>query len=497
MISLRPGREPRQGHGGLGADPSAPAGELPGEGRLPPIVTVANRLPVVKTRSGWRTADGGLVAALRPTFEQRPGTWVGWDGGSPGVPHTLADLAVRLVPVSLRKAEVEGYYHGFSNRTLWPLFHGLADRVVIDRRWWHQYTAANESFAEHALEATRPDSLLWVHDYQLLGVPALLRRAGATQPIGFFLHIPFPAPELFARLPWRQHLVDGMLGADAIGFQTEEFRQNFVRTCLRLKEDVIVDGPRLRLPNGRTVLTTTHPISIDTEGFRNRARSEQISKSLARLRAQFANRRVLVGVDRLDYTKGIVERLRAVELLLERRPDLRERVAVLQIAVPSRGDIREYRELRAEVEQVVGRINGRFTSPGQDVPVHYLYRGINASRLLAHYGVADVCLVTPLRDGMNLVAKEFVIAQDAVGGAGVLLLSEFAGAAEELREALPCNPFDVEGLAGAIELALELEEDDRRYRIARLAQRIDRHDVFAWLEKEVGVLEALAERPRR
>jgi trehalose 6-phosphate synthase len=328
-------------------------------------------------------------------------------------------------------------------------------------------------------------------------VPALLRRAGATQPIGFFLHIPFPAPELFARLPWRQHLVDGMLGADAIGFQTEEFRQNFVRTCLRLKEDVIVDGPRLRLPNGRTVLTTTHPISIDTEGFRNRARSEQISKSLARLRAQFANRRVLVGVDRLDYTKGIVERLRAVELLLERRPDLRERVAVLQIAVPSRGDIREYRELRAEVEQVVGRINGRFTSPGQDVPVHYLYRGINASRLLAHYGVADVCLVTPLRDGMNLVAKEFVIAQDAVGGAGVLLLSEFAGAAEELREALPCNPFDVEGLAGAIELALELEEDDRRYRIARLAQRIDRHDVFAWLEKEVGVLEALAERPRR
>ena len=211
-------------------------------------MTVANRLPVVKTRSGWRTADGGLVAALRPTLEHGPAPGSDGTEARPGVPHTLPDLAVRLVPVSLRKSEVEGYYHGFSNRTLWPLFHGLADRVVIDRRWWHHYTAANESFAERALEATRPDSLLWVHDYQLLCVPALLRRAGATQPIGFFLHIPFPAPELFARLPWRQHLIDGMLGADAIGFQTEEFRQNFVRTCLRLKEDVIVGRPASAAP---------------------------------------------------------------------------------------------------------------------------------------------------------------------------------------------------------------------------------------------------------
>jgi trehalose 6-phosphate synthase len=491
MMSLRPGRISRLADGGL-ADPSEPMAELPGGRRPAPIVTVANRLPVVKTRSGWRTADGGLVAALRPVLESRPGSWIGWDGGTPGAPHTLPDLATRLVPVSLRKSEVESYYHGFSNRTLWPLFHGLADRVIIDRRWWRDYTGANERFAERALEATKPDSLIWVHDYQLICVPALMRRAGATRPIGFFLHIPFPAPELFARLPWRHHLIDGMLGADAIGFQTEQFRQNFVRTCLRLNEDVIADGAGLRLPDGRVVLTTTHPISIDAEGFRALARSEQITKALARLRAQFANRRVLVGVDRLDYTKGIVERLQAIELLLERRHDLRSRLAVLQIAVPSRGDIREYRELRAEVEQVVGRINGRFTSPGQDVPVHYLYRGITPTRLLAHYGVADVCLVTPLCDGMNLVSKEFVIAQDAVGGAGVLLLSEFAGAAEELREALPCNPFDVEGLSGSIELALELEEDDRRYRIDRLARRIDRHDVFAWLDREIGALEALA-----
>jgi trehalose 6-phosphate synthase len=485
MISLRPGRRERPWDGGL-------AQELPVEHPPAPLVTLANRLPVTKTRTGWRTADGGLVSALRPTLETRPASWVGWDGGSPDVPHTLPDLGARLVPISLKKQQVENYYHGFSNRTLWPLFHSLPDRVVIERRWWRDYCDVNERFAERALEVAAPNALLWIHDYQLLCVPAQLRRAGEGRPIGFFLHIPFPAAELFARLPWRDHLVDGLLGADVVAFQTEEFRQNFVRTCMRLKEGLTVDGPRLRLPNGRFVLTATHPISIDAKGMRRQARGADVSGVLDRLRKQFGDRRVLVGVDRLDYTKGIVERLRAIELLLERRREFRGRLAVLQIAVPSRGDIREYRDLRAEVEQVVGRINGRFTAPGQDVPVHYLYRGVSSGNLLAHYGFADVCLVTPLRDGMNLVCKEFVTCQEAVGGAGVLLLSEFAGAAEELREAPPCNPFDVEGLSGNIELALELDEDDRRWRIARLAERVRKHDVFAWLDQEVGTLEAVA-----
>src|SRR5262245_36442822 len=387
MISLRPGRRLRPAGGSEPSDP--PVADSP-----TPLVTLANRLPVVKTRTGWRTADGGLVAALRPTLETRPTSWVGWDGGSGELPHTLPDLAARLVPISLRKSQVENYYHGFSNRTLWPLFHGLADRVVIDRRWWRDYTEVNERFAERALEVAPARSLLWVHDYQLVCAPAQLRRAGATQPIGFFLHIPFPAADLFSRLPWRDHLVEGMLGADVIGFQTEEFRQNFVRTCIRLKEDLTVDGPRLRLGNGRVVLTATHPISIDAAALRAQARSEGVRNAIERLRRQFAGKRMLVGVDRLDYTKGIVERLRAIELLLERRPEFRGRVAVLQIAVPSRGDIREYRDLRGEVEQIVGRINGRFTSPGGDVPVHYLYRGLPSGQLYAHYAAADVCLVT-------------------------------------------------------------------------------------------------------
>ena len=232
--------------------------------------------------------------------------------------------------------------------------------------------------------------------------------------------------------------------------------------------------------------TAAHPISIDAGDLAERARQPGVNRALAGLRKQFADRRLLLGVDRLDYTKGIPERLRAIELLLELRPDLRREITFVQVAVPSRGEIREYRELRAAVEQLVGRINGRFTEPGLDVPVHYLYRGVTPDRLLAYYRAAEMCLVTPLQDGMNLVAKEYVTVQQATDGAGVLVLSEFTGAIEELPEALPCNPFDLEGLAGTISLALELDETDRRSRLARMAATIHRHDVFAWLDQELA-----------
>ena len=455
----------------------------------PPLVIVANRLPVMKTSAGWRPAPGGLVAALRPAFESREGSWVGWAGQSSGIPVKLPGLGAKLVPVSLTRREVEGYYHGFSNSTLWPLFHGLPDRVTIDGRWWRSYQDVNQRFAERALAVAPPGAFFWVHDYQLACVPLQLRRLGATQPIGFFLHIPFPSHELFARLPWRSMLLDGLLGADVVAFQTEEYRENFFRACMRLRPDAVADGPILRLGDGRSVMTATHPISVDAHGLRMQARSEGVARALARLRAQFAGRRVLVGVDRLDYTKGIVERLRAIEVLLEQRRDLRGKIAFVQIAVPSRGDIREYRELRSQVEELVGRINGRFTRPGQDVPVHYLYRGVSHTRLLAYYRLADVCVVTALRDGMNLVAKEFVVCQGAGESSGVLVLSEFAGAAEELLEALPCNPFDIEDLAAVLGRALGLGEDERRRRIQRLDERVAEHEVFAWLGKEMDALE--------
>jgi trehalose 6-phosphate synthase len=424
---------------------------------------------------------GGLVSALRPALESREGAWVGWDGGADDIPRRVEGLDVELLPVALSRREVEDYYHGFANRTLWPLLHGLIEQPVFERRWWRAYRDVNERFA--AVEVGGK-GMRWVHDYHLMLVPSLLRRAHPG-PIGFFLHVPFPPPEVYARLPWREQVLDGLLGAGVVSFHTETYRDNFVRTCARLRDDVRVEGRTIALAH-RRVRTAAHPISIDATALAEDARSSATERSLRGLRAQFGERRILLGVDRLDYTKGIIERLRAIELLLEQRHDLRGRVAFVQIAVPSRGEVREYRDLRRNVEELVGRINGRFTDPGGDVPVYYMYRGVRHERLLAYYRLADVCLVTPLADGMNLVAKEFVTAQAAGGGAGALVLSEFTGAAVELRDALRCNPFDVVGLAGSIEHALELDEGERRGRIERMAAAVARRDVYWWTEQELA-----------
>ena len=448
-----------------------------------PVIAFANRLPVRRVRNSWRLSDGGLVTALRPAMKSRGGVWVGWDGGIE-TPTEVEGLEIELRPVALTRREVDAYYHGFANRTLWPLLHGLVEWPTFDRSWWDAYRVVNSRFA--AADSANVTGFRWVHDYHLLLLPELLRRAGAQGGIGFFLHVPFPPPEVFSRLPWRTTVLEGMLGAEIVSFHTARYRDNFLRTCRQLVDGVEIHGTSVQLSDGRVIRTAAHPISIDAGDLAERARQPGVERALAGLRKQFTGRRLLLGVDRLDYTKGIPERLRAIELLLELRPDLRREITFVQVAVPSRGEIREYRELRAAVEQLVGRINGRFTEPGLDVPVHYLYRGVTPDRLLAYYRAAEVCLVTPLQDGMNLVAKEYVTVQQATDGAGVLVLSEFTGAIEELPEALPCNPFDLEGLAGTISLALELDDADRRDRLARMAGTIHRHDVFAWLDQELA-----------
>lgn len=457
------------------------AGQSPHNGL--PVIAFANRLPVRRTRIGWSISPGGLVTALRPAMESRGGAWIGWDGGA-GVPTRVDGLDVDLRGVPLTRREVDSYYHGFANRTLWPLLHGLVEQPTFERSWWDAYRIVNDRFA--AADEGRCAAVRWVHDYHLLLVPQLLRRHGVPGQIGFFLHVPFPPVEVFARLPWRARVLEGMLGADVVSFHTTGYRDNFLRSCSGLLDGVEVDGDLIRLRDGRCVRAKAHPISIDAEDFASRSRLAGVERHLRGFRTQFSGRRVLLGVDRLDYTKGIPERLRAVELLLELRPELRGKIGFIQVAVPSRGEIREYRQLRESVEHLVGRINGRFTEPGQDVPIHYLYRGVTAERLLAYYRLADVCVVTPLRDGMNLVAKEYVTVQAAGAHAGVLVLSEFAGAVEELPEALPCNPYDLEGLAGTLSLALELDDFDRRDRIARMAETIRAHDVFAWVDKELS-----------
>jgi alpha,alpha-trehalose-phosphate synthase [UDP-forming] len=463
-----------------------------------PLVVLANRLPVKHGPDGWHAASGGLVTALRPVMDETGGAWIGWDDAPTEVPSRVDGLGCDLHPVALTDAQVEGHYHGFSNRTLWPLFHDLVVEPVIDRRWWRTYQDVNRRFAEAAadIDTQDPAPVLWVHDYHLMLLPELLRAISPRSPIGFFLHIPFPPPELFLRLPWRDQLLHGLLAADAIGFHTVRYRDNFVRSVQQLFSGVTALGDTLALPDGRHVRAVAHPISIDTQEFGDLALAPETEKELAELREQFAGRRVFLGVDRLDYTKGIRHRLQSIELLLERNPRLRTEIAFVQIAVPSRDDVEEYRALREQVELEVGRINGRFTEPGHDVPVHYLYRGVPRESLAAYYRLADVMCVTPVKDGMNLVAKEFVTVQAAANGDGVLLLSEFAGTALELADdAVRCNPFDVEGTSYLMESVLELDQDDRRGRIGRMAEVVRNNDVFRWVEDELRDVELGHERP--
>jgi trehalose 6-phosphate synthase len=469
-----------------------------------PLVVVANRLPVSRapaTGSGdetvWQASAGGLVTALHPVVDEVGGAWIGWDDDAAGVPKRVEGLNVDLHAVALTRAQVRGYYHGFANRTLWPLFHDLVAEPVVDRRWWRAYQDVNRAFAEAtaaAIEDTVGDRevepLVWIQDYHLMLVPELLRGMSPSSPIGFFLHIPFPPPELVARLPWRDQLLQGMLAADAVGFHTVRYRDNFVRAVQQLFPGVSTLGDSIALPDGRHVRCVAHPISIDTEEFAQLAVSPETEAELTELREQFAGKRVLLGVDRLDYTKGIRHRLQAIELLLERRPDLRSEIAFVQVAVPSRDDVKEYRDLRTEVETEVGRINGRFTEPGHDVPVHYLYRGVPREKLAAYYRLADVMCVTPLKDGMNLVAKEFVTCQAAGKDSGALLLSEFTGAILEFGEhVIRCNPFDIEGLSYLMASALDLAEDERRHRIQAMAEAVRERDVYRWVHDELADIE--------
>lgn len=454
-------------------------------------MAISNRLPVNKTPSGWRVSAGGLVTALRPLMERGDGAWVGWDGGADETPAEIEGLATTLEPVTLTRAEVQAYYHGFSNRTIWPLFHDLVGAPVFDRSWWVAYQKVNEKFAdvvEKAADAHKCDRL-WVQDYHLMLLPQLLRERSLKTPISFFLHTPFPPPELFARLPWREEIIRGLLGADVVSFHTDRYRKNFVRTCGRSLRDIKVklQTKEIEMPDGRIVRTQANPISIDVDEFADGAVSDDAEKEFRRLRRQFGDRKVLVGVDRLDYTKGILERLQAFERLLEDRKDLRTEAVLVQIAIPSRGAVNEYKQLRIDIEQAIGRINGRFTEPGSHVPVYYLHRGVPRAKLLAYYRLADVFLVTALKDGMNLVSKEFVIAQDAAGSSGALVLSEFAGASLELTQAILCNPFDIEGLAIRIGEALDMDPRVRRRRLKQMADTIRKHDIHAWATEEMPV----------
>jgi trehalose 6-phosphate synthase len=454
------------------------------------LVVSANRLPIrwSEEEESWEPSPGGLASALRPLLEEREGTWVGWTGQPD---HELAPfvqnrIVQRSVPISVN--EVENYYHGFCNATLWPLYHNAIRTPEYHRHWWRPYAALNRRFAETIGEAMLPEGTAWIHDYHLQLVPALLRKARPKAKIGFFLHIPFPPVELFGYLPWRREVLRGLMGADVLAFQTRQSVDNFVEAGIRYLGAIPVqDGLRL---DGRIVRLQSSPIGIDAEAFERTASSPEVQTHAASIRERLGEgRHILLGVDRLDYTKGIANRLKALETFFERYPDTASGCAILQIAVPTRQAVADYVDMREYVERLVGRINGRFGSPGY-TPITYTYRSLPAAELVACYRAADVMMVTPLCDGMNLVAKEYVASR--VDDTGVLLLSEFAGAAAELREAMIVNPSDVDWLAESLDAAVRMGRREQRSRMSVLRAQVNEHDVFAWSNRCMEALDQVS-----
>jgi trehalose 6-phosphate synthase len=466
-----------------------------------PLIVVSNRLPFTFPPPGSderpsRTV-GGLVSALEPVLARNHGTWVGWDGiaangtagGKSNNRELVTENGIRVLGVPLTQHEFERYYHGFSNRSLWPLFHGLVDTTYFRPEYFTAYVDANRRFAEATFRMIGPGSRIWVHDYHLLLVPSMLREMGFDGRIDFFLHIPFPPPEIFRALPWRGPLLDGMLAADAVVFHVEPYRDNFVALTTDLFGSIPSSADEhghvaVHHRKGRTVVAA-EPIGIDVEAFESLSRKPEVRGEAERIRATHDDRKILIGADRLDYTKGILERLRSVERLLDTRPEFAGAFHLSQVVVPSRHEVQEYRELKQRLDREVGRINGRFARSGW-IPLHYEFRALSREELVARYLSAHAALVTPLKDGMNLVASEFVASR--TDERGVLILSEFAGISRALDHALIVNPYDVDGCADAIELALRLSPEEQQRRMRRLRERVLRNPVSDWARRclEIG-----------
>jgi trehalose 6-phosphate synthase/phosphatase len=464
----------------------------------PRLVIVSNRLPVtVKTDDQGavtlESSPGGLATGLRGAHERWSGVWIGWPGDTSTLtPAQQVDVQSQfdrqhIVPVHLTAEEVHRFYEGFSNGVVWPLFHYLLDRVPLDANDWASYEDANRRFADAVASVYRPGDMVWVHDYQLMLVPSMLRERVPRARIGFFLHIPFPSFEAFRILPWRQQLLEGLLGADLIGFHTSAYVR-YCLTSIRHILDLEPDGQHVSF-GGRTVKLAAFPMGIDVPRFEEMAGSDQVKRDMTALRKQANGRRLLLGVDRLDYTKGIPRRLLAFERLLKKHPEWRDKIRFVQVAVPSRLGAEAYKAYGREVNELVGRINGA-AGTVTDVPVHYINRGISAEELSGLYRAADVMLVTPLRDGMNLVAKEFVASR--LDDDGVLVLSEFAGAADELGEALVVNPYDIDTVADTIARALTMSGTERQARMRALRRRVKTNSVQTWTSHFLDELDRIS-----
>ncbi len=466
------------------------------------LIIVSNRLPLVvsqNTDGGWqiKPGSGGLVTALAPVLKNRGGLWIGWPGNPKGdrkgdrkldleklLQDASKDCGYTFKPVLVTKDEVDGYYYGFSNQILWPLFHDFQTRCNFSPDYWNVYTRVNEKFAQVIAQNTDAgDDHIWVHDYHLMALAKPLREIGVTSKIGFFLHIPFPPLDLFLKLPWRFQILENLLSFDLIGFQTQRDRRNFVQCIEAMLNDIQTEGEDRVLDlkvNGRHVRIGNFPISIDYEEFARKAESAEVEKRLGEIKSMFKTQHLVLGVDRLDYTKGIPDRLIAFRNALERFPDLRSKISLIQIVVPSRVSIPEYNELKNEIERLVSEINGEFTQPGW-IPIHYIFNSVDRTELVALYRAADIALITPLKDGMNLIAKEYCASN--INENGVLILSEFAGAAGQLYEnALLVNPYDIESMAEKIYEACRMGPEERKRRMRALRKNVKTSDIFWWVD---------------
>jgi trehalose 6-phosphate synthase len=474
------------------------------------FVVVANRLPIDMERlpdgtTAYERSPGGLVTALEPLLRKRRGAWIGWPGLTDGLPDGQEDPIfeedLEMQPVRLSADDFSEYYEGFSNATLWPLYHDVIVKPIYHRRWWDRYVDVNRRFAEAAAKAAAEGATVWVQDYQLQLVPKMLRMLRPDLTIGFFLHIPFPPVELFMQMPWRTEIIEGLLGADLVGFHLPGGAQNFMILARRLigaNTSRATVGVRSRFGEiqvgFRTVKVGAFPISIDSADLDTKARNRVVRQRAKEIRADLGNpRKILLGVDRLDYTKGIDVRLHAFsELLDEGRVDPKDTV-LIQLATPSRERVQSYKMMREDIERQVGHINGEYGKVGHPV-VHYLHRALPRDELIAFFVAADVMLVTPLRDGMNLVAKEYVACRSDLGGA--LVLSEFTGAAAELRQAYLTNPHHLDGVKDSIEAALAQTPDEGRRRMRALRRQVLAHDVDRWARSFLDALAATRDAPR-
>jgi len=459
------------------------------------LIVVSNRLPYIlenQNRQMWslKPGSGGLVTALLPVLRDRGGIWIGWSGTTEQVPgiteifHSASrEAGYSLEPVHLSKEEMDGYYHGYSNETLWPLFHDLQSECRFDPEYWRAYLKVNRRFAEALAANCRADDFVWVHDYQLMDVAHHVREMGCPVDLAFFLHIPFPAPDIFMKLPERLAILESLLAFDLVGFQTLRDRRNFVQ-CVRtlIKNTRVQADGHLHVVKleDREMRVGNFPIGIDAESFATKAGTSEVDQQIAAIRSMHPECQIVLGLDRLDYTKGIPERLHAFADLLERFPEVRGRIHLFQVVIPSREGIMKYDQLKLDIDRLVGQINGRYSELGW-VPVHYFFRSLEQTELLALYRAANIALITPLKDGMNLVAKEFCAC--ALEEHSVLILSQFAGAAAQLGQgALVVNPYDVEQTADAIYNAFRMAAGERRFRMRRLRRNVRRQNVFWWVD---------------